>query len=76
MENVVSLETNVKQVLQKVSLSEVEAGLVYVTDVTSKSLCQPALLSLNKMCYELCVIEAERVAKRLLSSWKQKALNV
>ncbi|MFD2922793.1 molybdate ABC transporter substrate-binding protein [Halobacillus naozhouensis] len=38
MSNVVSLETNVKQVLQKVSMGEAEAGVVYRSDVTPEFL--------------------------------------
>src|SRR5262249_34638525 len=37
LQNVVSQEDNVKAVVQKVQLSEVDAGFVYLTDVTASA---------------------------------------
>jgi molybdenum ABC transporter molybdate-binding protein len=48
MANVVSLETNVKQVLQKVSLGEAQAGLVYPTDVTPDFLTKVNIIEIPK----------------------------
>jgi molybdenum ABC transporter molybdate-binding protein len=48
MSNVVSLETNVKQVLQKVALGEAEAGLVYPTDVTPEFLSKVTVIDIPK----------------------------
>jgi molybdenum ABC transporter molybdate-binding protein len=48
MSNVVSFETNVKQVLQKVALGEAEAGLVYPTDVTPEFLNKVTIIDIPK----------------------------
>jgi molybdenum ABC transporter molybdate-binding protein len=48
MSNVVSFETNVKQVLQKVALGEAEAGIVYPTDVTPDFLTKVTIIEIPK----------------------------
>jgi molybdenum ABC transporter molybdate-binding protein len=59
MENVVSFETNVKQVLQKVSLGEAEAGMVYPTDVTPEFMEKVKVIDIPK---ELNVVATNYIA--------------
>jgi molybdenum ABC transporter molybdate-binding protein len=48
MGNVVSTETNVKQILEKIALGEGDAGIVYVTDVTKSYQDKVTIIPISK----------------------------
>jgi molybdate transport system substrate-binding protein len=86
MKNVVSQETDVREVLSKVSLGEVDAGFVYSTDAKTvpgkvKVIKVPAWAQ-PKVQYGICVVSsssqkpaAKTFLKRVLSKAGQKKLH-